>query len=139
MKPAPFTSLAYLATPYSKYPMGLHGAFVDACRLAARLIHSGVNVYSPIAHTHPIGTYGGINPLDLTIWLPFDELMMARCDTLIVAHLPSWEKSKGIAQEIECFLRACKPIFDLDPNTMNMVKRRGASSDRPFEVHGVAP
>ena len=46
-------ALAYLATPYSKYPAGLQQAFVDAAKLAALLLRSGMNVYSPIAHTHP--------------------------------------------------------------------------------------
>lgn len=118
------TALAYLATPYTKYPHGPHIAFRHACKIAARLVQSGVNVYSPIAHTHPIAVHGGLDILDLTIWLPFDELMMSRCDTLIVAHMEGWQESKGIAHEIKFFLDAGKPIFDLDPQTLSMVRRQ---------------
>jgi hypothetical protein len=62
--------------------------------------------------------------LDLKIWLPFDELMMERCDTLIVAQMCGWGESSGIAHEIKVFERARKPIFDLDPLTLKMAKRQ---------------
>jgi uncharacterized protein DUF1937 len=116
--------LAYLATPYSKYPDGLYVAFVHACKLAARLLRTGVKLYSPIAHTHPIAFYANIDPLDHAIWLPFDEAMMNACDVLIVAHMPSWQDSKGIACEVEYFRAAGKAIFDLDPETLRMERRR---------------
>lgn len=116
-------TLSYLATPYTNFPGGLQAAFRIAAKLTAALIRSGVNVYSPIAHTHPAAVYGGLDPLDHAIWMKFDEVMMERCDTLIVAHLTTWERSKGVAHEIAFFERAGKPIFDLNPRTMAMVKR----------------
>lgn len=120
-------ALAYLATPYSKYPGGPPAAFVDASKLAAKLLVAGVRVYSPIAHTHPLAVYGNLDPLDHRLWLPFDEAMMAKADVLIVAHMVSWETSKGIAHEVEFFTRANKPIFDLDPVTLAMKRRREAA------------
>lgn len=117
-------SLAYLATPYSKYPAGIQAAFEDACLLAAKLIQKHVDVYSPIAHTHPIALHGKLDPLDLDIWLPFDEAMMAKADTLIVAHLPGWEQSRGMKHEVAVFKAAGKPIYDLDPDTMMLTRRR---------------
>lgn len=118
--------LAYLATPYSKYQGGnLELAFRDASKLAAQLMLAGLKVYSPIAHTHPLAVYGFVDPLDHDIWLPFDEAMMTAADVLIVAHMDGWQASRGIAHEIEFFERAAKPIFDLDPLTLRMTKRRG--------------
>jgi hypothetical protein len=116
-------SLAYLATPYSKWKLGLEAAFIEASKLAARLLVSGIKVYSPIAHTHPLAYYGALDLLDLSIWLPFDEAMMERADVLIVAHMDGWQESKGIAHEIVFFEREGKPIFDLDPETLVMTKR----------------
>jgi Domain of unknown function (DUF1937) len=116
-------TLGYLATPYTKFPNGIEQAFIAAAKLTARLLRMGLQVYSPIAHTHPVGIYGGIDPLDLSIWLPFDEAMLRACDVLIVAHMESWETSKGIAHEIDFFTRAGKPIFDLDPLSLAMMKR----------------
>lgn len=115
--------LAYLATPYSRYPGGLVHAFWAAAELAGALLKAGVNVYSPIAHMHPIAMYSDLDPLDHSIWLPLDELMMRRCDVLIVAYLSGWDESTGIKREIEFFQTARKPILDLDPTSLKMVQR----------------
>lgn len=116
-------SLCYLATPYSKYPAGIVRAFEDAAVLAAQLLKQGVKVYSPIAHTHPLAVYSGLDPLDHSIWLPFDEAMMEAADALVVAHMDGWSSSFGIAHEIKVFLAAEKPIFDLDPFTLEITRR----------------
>lgn len=100
----------YLATPYSKYPQGIEAAFQCACSAAARLIERGVNVYSPIAHTHPIAMNGGLDPLDHTIWMPLDEPMMRAAHGLFVLEMPGWDTSKGVAEEIAHFKAAGKPI-----------------------------
>lgn len=115
--------LYYLATPYSKYAGGIDKAFEDAAALAAGLMASGLKVYSPIAHTHPLAIHGQLDPLDHSIWLPFDEVMMQRCDCLLVAHMDGWQDSFGIAHEIDWFAKANKPVFDLDPVTMQIVER----------------
>lgn len=117
-------SLAYLATPYSKWKLGLEAAFIEASKLVARLLLAGVKTYSPIVHMHPVGFYGGLDLYDHNIWLPLDETMMEVANVLIVAHMDGWNESKGIAHEVAFFERAEKPIFDLNPETLAMVKRR---------------
>lgn len=116
--PKKHAPLFYLATPYSKYPAGIDVAFVDAAKLAARLLKAGLKVYSPIAHTHPLAIHGKIDPLDHAIWLPFDEAMMRACDGLLVAHMDGWQQSKGVLHEIEFFTVASKPIFHLNIDTL---------------------
>lgn len=129
--------LGYLATPYSKYPAGTTAAYFTAARIAAGLLRAGIPVYSPITHTHPIAVAGNLDPLDHSIWLPFDELMMARCDYLIVAHMDGWQESKGIAHEVEAFTLARKPIFDLpDIMTCELVRR---PNPFPLECQGEWP
>lgn len=118
------TGLAYLATPYTRYPDGLEAAFIHACNIAGRLIEKGLRVYSPIAHTHPIAIYAGLDPLNLPLWLDFDEAMMAKADALIVAHMQGWEESSGVAHEIAFFEKAGKPIFDLALPGLGMARRR---------------
>lgn len=110
----------YLATPYSRYPDGLEAAFRDAAKLAARLLELGVRVYSPICHTHPIAIHGELDPLDHSIWLPFDEAMMEACDAIVVAMMPSWKQSKGIKYEIDYFTLEGKPVFYLEPGTLEI-------------------
>lgn len=116
-------TLAYLATPYTKYPAGPKSAHAAAASVAAKLITTGMAVFSPIAHAHPIALQGGFDLFDATLWAPLYQRMLAHCDVLIVAHLPSWENSKGVAEEIKFFERAAKPIFDLDPESLKMVRR----------------
>ncbi len=123
-------SLAYCATPYTKFPGGLNAAFEAAAALTARLRAAGIFVYSPIVHCHPLALYGKLDPLDLSLWYPHNELMMDRCNVLLVAHLPSWEDSIGIQYEIEFFEKAFKPIFDLDPYRLKMTKRGGKGESR---------
>lgn len=117
-KKEPPPPLYYLATPYSKYRGGIEVAFRHAAELAANLLKAGHKVYSPIAHTHPLAVYGELDPLDHSIWLPFDEAMMRVCDSLLVAHMDGWKESKGVLHEIAHFTKAGKPIFDLDPVTL---------------------
>lgn len=119
-------TLAYLATPYSKTG-DLDKAYRDACALAARLILAGVNVFAPIVHAHGIAQHGKIDPLDQQFWKEADHEFLVKCDTLIVAHLDGWEQSSGIAHEIEFFNGRRKPIFDLDPVSLLMVRRERAA------------
>lgn len=119
------SGLAYLATPYTKYKTGIEQAFIDSAKLAGLLLRCGVKCYSPITHCHAIAMHGKINPLDHSIWLPFDEAMMKAADALIVAHMDGWQESFGIAHEIKVFEDAGKPIFDLDPKTLTMTRRHG--------------
>ncbi len=105
--------LCYLATPYTKHKLGIEHAWVEACTFAANLLKAGISVYSPIAHTHPIARYGSMDPLDHSIWLPFDQAMMDACDAMIVAEMPGWIESKGVQHEIAVFDVAKKPIYYL--------------------------
>lgn len=120
-------TLAYLATPYTKYPGGIVSAFIASCELSANLIKTGLKIYSPIAHCHAIAVHSDLDPLDHAMWMAQDEAMLSAADVLIVAHLPSWESSKGIQMEIDYFERARKPIFDLDPETLVMTRRKAVS------------
>ncbi len=104
----------YLATPYSKYPGGLDAAFNAACKVAAKLIGKGELIYSPIAHTHPIASKSWLDPSDHDIWLRLDEPLMHGAKGIIVAKLPTWEISFGVAFEIDWFTKAGRPIRYLE-------------------------
>lgn len=112
--------LLYVGTPYSKYEAGIEAAFQDAAALTGELLRQGLCVYSPIAHGHPLSIYGGIDPLDLSIWLPFDATMMARSDALVVAMMQGWEASSGIRHEMEEFVLSGKPVFFLNVETLDL-------------------
>lgn len=124
MTPAIPSGIAYLATPYSRYRYGHVQAHKDACKLAAHLVCAGIKVFSPIAHTHPIAVHGALDLLDHAIWLPLDEAMMEAAAVLIVAHMEGWDESSGVAHEVKFFEMRGKPIYDLDPRSLMMVRRR---------------
>lgn len=107
----------YLATPYSKYPAGLERAFVEACRNVGVLIKSGVKVYCPIAHTHPVAVHSGMDPLDHRIWLPADLPLMRAARGLIVCMMDGWRESFGVAEEVRIFGELGKPIAYMEPLT----------------------
>ena len=110
--------LYYLATPYSRYPRGIEGAYQMACRQAAVLLKAGIAAYSPIAHTHSIARYGNIDPFDHSIWMPFDTPFMKVCDALIVVKAEGWDDSIGVEMEIDAFEEAGKPIHYMELNTV---------------------
>ena len=100
----------YLATPYSKYPDGIKAAFEDAAINTAALVLQGIPVFSPIAHTHPVAVYGGIDPYDHDIWIPADKPLMGAAHGLLVVKMEGWEESYGIGIEIAHFKAAGKPV-----------------------------
>jgi Domain of unknown function (DUF1937) len=126
--------LVYLATPYTKYPRGLDAACYDACALAGKLYRHGLrNIYSPIAHAHPIAVCSGLDPRDYSIWLPHNEAQMEVHEAMAIGMLEGWRESFGIAHEYETFVDAGKPIYFIHATTLELTNR--ILTDAPlFEV-----
>jgi hypothetical protein len=111
-------SFWYLATPYTKYPLGIDRAFKDASEQAAIFIRRGINVFSPIAHTHPIAVHGRMDPLDFKMWLKAQESFMKASCGVIFCKLISWEISYGMNEEKKIFLSDNKPLVEMEPNVL---------------------
>jgi hypothetical protein len=105
----------YLATVYSKHPDGLEAAFAEAAKEAARFLLAGIPVFCPIAMSHPIAVHGGLGATDHEFWMKADRPFMQAAKGLIVCRMPGWEESRGIAEEIEAFRAAGKPVLFYDP------------------------
>ncbi len=116
-------TLAYLATPFTKYPLGTDAAIIDAIRVAGNLLAAGITVYSPIAYCSVLARQHGFDMMELDLWLPIEERMCRACDVLIVAQLDGWDASDGIAREVKRFERWGRRIYDLTPATLD-IKRR---------------
>lgn len=67
-----------------------------------------------------MSVYGKVAPLNHSLWLEFDRAFMEKCDALVVGKLQSWEKSFGIAQEIKSFQEQNKPIYYINPETLEV-------------------
>lgn len=98
----------YLATPYAKYPHGRENAFRAACRAAACLTDSGVPVYCPIAHWHPIALFMEEKPREY--WIELNKPHMRSAPSLIIIQMPGWDESEGIFAERCFFEEMKKPI-----------------------------
>jgi hypothetical protein len=108
----------YLASPYTKYKPGIWQAYMEAARIAGVLTGLGVQVYSPIAHSHPLALYGNLDPLDGKLWQRVDAPFLALCDECLVAKMDGWQESSGVTHEIAEFKKAGKPVRYLDPKTL---------------------
>jgi hypothetical protein len=116
----------YLATPYSKWHLGLEDANTETQKLAAALLSIGVKVYSPIAHTHGIAAYvTGVDKRDHDFWLAADKPLLDAAGGLLIADLHGWQDSKGIALEIQWAKEQKKPYWLLNPRSLAV---------RPFPV-----
>jgi len=95
----PMKKLIYLASPYTHDDRAVEvERFRVACRVAAHIMRKGDHVFSPIAHSHNIATYG--LPSDFDFWREYDERMIYFCDSVAVVCLSGWETSRGVQGEI---------------------------------------
>jgi len=103
----------YLASPYSKYPHGREAAYVEAVKNVSLFYKNpdcrNTVVFSPIAHTHPMSTIGGVEG-DHDFWMRIDYPMLDKACGLIVLKLEGWEESRGVNSEIGYALGARKTI-----------------------------
>lgn len=116
----PKLCMYYMASPYTRYHEGIWQAYKEAARIAGKLAAAGLNVYSPIVHCHPLAVYGGIDPLNHQFWMKADAPFVAICEGLIVAKMPGWQESKGVTFEVQEFVTVRKPIYFLDPATLEL-------------------
>lgn len=102
--------LIYLASPYTHESLDVMRQRFDAvvC-VAAQLMRDGYFIFSPISHTHPIASEHSL-PRGWEYWQEYDELIISRCDRLMVLMLDGWKESKGVNAEIEIAERLNLPI-----------------------------
>lgn len=109
------SDLIYLASPYSAPEFGTREArYHLACRAAAKLMMNGAVVFSPIAHSHPIEAWFP-EIKDGEWWLRQDVAILRHCARLVVLRLDGWERSKGVAREVELAHELGIPVDFLDP------------------------
>lgn len=114
--------LVYVASPYTLYPMGPQRAFQDVARLAGELALLGYPIYSPILAGHPMAAYGRAPAVNHEWWKRFNEPMVLACDALLIAMMEGWKRSAGIADEVNVFASAGKPIYYLNPHDLRITQ-----------------
>jgi Domain of unknown function (DUF1937) len=111
--------MKYLATPYSHPDAAIRiQRYELACAIAGELMLLNHQVFSPIAHCHPISRFSPMGT-DWTYWQGFCLEMIRRTDELWIATMSGWKDSKGIGEETAIAIALGKPIYLINPDTFD--------------------
>jgi hypothetical protein len=85
--------------------------FHTANRVAAKLIESGIVVFSPLSHRVPISTeFNDTITLSHEFWMLQDLPILRRCDEMLLLGLSGWKNSLGVSREMFEAMRLKIPI-----------------------------
>jgi len=115
--------LIYLACPYNDPDPAIRIARFEAVnRAAAYFMAKGEYVFSPISHTHPIAMAGDL-PHGWDHWQGYDRTILSVCHKLYVLQLAGWDKSVGVAGEMQIAAELGIPVFfvDTDPEVFDLI------------------
>lgn len=101
--------MIYLASPYSHEDFAvMESRFERAAQCAANLMGKGIEIFSPIAHTHPIAQYG--LPKGFDFWERYDEWFLEHCSEMWILLIDGWGSSKGVHEERKIMNQLGKPV-----------------------------
>jgi hypothetical protein len=101
----------YLASPYSSDTKAQETVrYGEAMRYAEGLLRQDILVFSPIVHYHPMSRIYGL-PGDAASWQRRNKVYLRQSSGVIVACIPGWDKSKGVAWEIEYAQKYVMPLY----------------------------
>ncbi len=105
----------YIATPYTNYMFGVEAAYADAMEVSAQLFAWGFPNFSPIVHCHAMAKRYKL-PTDAAYWKKYNEIMLDSACSLAVITMEGFNRSDGVAHEIEYAKTFAKPIAWLGVN-----------------------
>jgi len=106
--------LMYLATPYSHENKGVMWRRFEAVNAAtAELMQEGVNVFSPITHSHLLAQKHGL-PEDWGFWKRVDEEYISVSRAVLVFQISGWRDSTGVSAEREIANEQGVPVLFLN-------------------------
>lgn len=111
----------YLATPYSLYPDGPDAAVSECEKIAGELAVEGVCVFPAIASGAAlVRGCPDLDPNDNEFWFEHNSSEMEDCEYLLIAEMRGWKESIGIHDEKEWFQSCGRPVFYLNPRTLEV-------------------
>ncbi len=94
-------SLIYIASPYSHPDDNVRESnFRIVSEFVAKLTAEGLKPISPITYGHTLLGFHDM-PSDWQFWQDFCITFLQHCDELWVYQMPGWDRSRGVAEEIE--------------------------------------
>lgn len=110
--------LIYLASPYSHINPAVRYYRYLAARLATtNLLRENLAVFSPIVYGKEMENIIG---QDYLSWKNLNDVMLSRCDAVMVLKLDGWDESKGVAYEIDFARNLKKTIAWMEPPELNL-------------------
>lgn len=102
-QPTPFPAppvdpgrLVYLSVPYDKMDSYVQNVRL-AAKIAAKLSLDGMNVVSPLIQASLLN---GLDK-DFNAWKRYSEIVLCRCQMLMVVTADGWKESAGVAEEMK--------------------------------------
>ena len=106
--------LIYLASPYThKDTKVCRRRYKQVSLSTIHLLQHGIHAFSPINYN------GGPEwtrkkhqlPIEWHFWEVYDKNFLDRCDALVILTIDGWDKSVGVAAEIEYAKDLGMPVF----------------------------
>ena len=96
------SKLVYIASPYSSPDDRIrHENYLIVTKIAADLVSRGQVAISPITYGHMLLEHASM-PTDWEFWENFCITLLRKCEKMIVCNnMVGWDKSRGVAAEIE--------------------------------------
>lgn len=111
--------LIYLAAPYFAPDRKTEKKrFKTTCEVQAKLMTAGYAVFSPLANSIPAVEFGNLQ-IDHADFMRFDNILLRRCDELLVLALDGWRESKGVQEEIQEAIALRKPVLVIHETDIN--------------------
>jgi hypothetical protein len=92
--------LAYIALPYSGNPDETEDRVKKMAIFDAVCMNNGMFAVSPV-YKHLMRKYDVILPGNWAYWKEYSEVLLSKCNLLIVMCIPGWRESEGVQAEIK--------------------------------------
>ena len=106
----------YLACPHSHPSAEVrHLRYEAAVRCQAKLVSAGMSIFNPIVMSHEVDIHAREIGQEIThdMWLRFDYPFLFQSRGIFVLSLTGWEKSNGIAWELNVAAELSLPIIHI--------------------------
>ena len=105
---------AYILSPYTskcEVEMNLraHMAACGIAQLMEKFEFKDYIFFSPVVHYHQVAVRSLLLPRDVDFWWNINLAFMQQATHAVVFQMPGWDKSKGIAKELEWFKQNHNP------------------------------
>lgn len=95
------SKIIFISSPYSHSDDNVRiQNYKKVCQFVAELTYQGNVVMSPIVYGHTLLHYKEM-PSDWQFWKNFCLTFLDKCDEVIVYKMEGWDRSRGVAEEIE--------------------------------------